>query len=153
METVLRAATLYALLLVIIRISGKRSLAQITTFDFVLLLVIGEATQQALIGTDFSITSAALAIVTLTVIDIGLSWIKRRSPTADRWLDDVPIVIVEHGRPLETRMRSERVDVADVLAAAREHHGLERLSQIRYAVLERNGDISIVPESGNSGGD
>lgn len=147
MDTVLRAAALYALLLLIFRISGKRSLAQITTFDFVLLLVIGEATQQALIGSDFSMTSAALAIITLTVIDIGLSWIKRRSATADRWLDDVPIVIVEHGHPLEARMRSERVDVADVLAAAREHHGLERLSQIRYAVLERNGDISIVPEN------
>jgi uncharacterized membrane protein YcaP (DUF421 family) len=146
METVLRAATLYALLLLIFRISGKRSLAQITTFDFVLLLVIGEATQQALIGSDFSITSAALAIVTLIVIDIALAWIKRRSPTADRWLDDVPIVIVEHGRPLETRMRNERVDVNDVMAAAREHHGLERLSQVRYAVLERNGAISIVPE-------
>lgn len=146
METVLRAATLYALLLLIFRISGKRSLAQITTFDFVLLLVIGEATQQALIGSDFSITSAALAIVTLIVIDIALAWIKRRSPMADRWLDDVPIVIVEHGRPLETRMRNERVDVNDVMAAAREHHGLERLSQVRYAVLERNGAISIVPE-------
>lgn len=146
METVLRAATLYAVLLLIVRISGKRSLAQITTFDFVLLLVIGEATQQALIGSDFSITSAVIAIITLTVIDIGLAWLKRRSPAADRWLDDVPIVLVEHGRPLESRMRNERVDVSDVLAAAREHHGLERLSQIRYAVLERNGDISIVPE-------
>ncbi|MCC2658090.1 MAG: hypothetical protein K0Q76_3198 [Panacagrimonas sp.] len=152
METVLRAITLYALLLVIFRISGKRSLAQITTFDFVLLLVIGEATQQALIGNDFSITSAALAIITLTVIDIGLAWIKHRSPRADRWLDDVPIVIVEHGRPLESRMRNERVDVADVLAAAREHHGLERLSQIRYAVLERNGEISIVPEKSADSG-
>lgn len=146
METVLRAAVLYAFLLLIFRISGKRSLAQITTFDFVLLLVIGEATQQALIGSDFSITSAALAITTLIVIDIGLTSIKRRSARIDRWLDDVPIVIVEHGRPVESRMRSERVDVADVLAAAREHHGLERMSQIRYAVLERNGDISIVPE-------
>ena len=146
MDTVLRAATLYAFLLLIFRVSGKRSLAQITTFDFVLLLMIGEATQQALLGDDFSLTTAALAIVTLMAIDIGLSWIKRRSSRADRWLDDVPLVIVEHGRPLETRMRNERVDVSDVLAAAREHHGLERLSQIRYAVLERNGDISIVPE-------
>lgn len=152
METVLRAAILYAFLLLIFRISGKRSLAQITTFDFVLLLVIGEATQQALIGSDYSITSAALAISTLIVIDIALTSIKRRSARVDRWLDDVPIVIVEHGRPLESRMRGERVDLNDVLAAAREHHGLERLSQIRYAVLERNGDISIVPEKDESAG-
>ena len=78
MDAVLRSATIYVFLLVIFRLSGKRSLAQITTFDFVLLLIIGEATQQALLGNDFSITYALIVITTLVGIDIGLSLLKQR---------------------------------------------------------------------------
>ena len=73
MDSVFRALAIYAVLLLIFRISGKRSLSQITTFDFVLLLVIGEATQQALLGDDFSLTNAFIVIVTLVGVDIGLS--------------------------------------------------------------------------------
>jgi uncharacterized membrane protein YcaP (DUF421 family) len=146
METVLRAFAMYAFLLLLFRISGKRSLAQITSFDFVLLLVIGEASQQALIGEDYSMVTSLIAIVTLMTIDIALSLIKQRSVRIDRWLEDVPVIIVDHGRLLQDRMQKERVDIDDVLAAARSTHGLERLDQIKYAVLERNGGISIVPQ-------
>lgn len=145
METVLRALAIYMFLLLIFRISGKRSLAQTTTFDFVLLLVIGEATQQALIGDDYSLTSAMLAIVTLVGLDIGLSLVKERYKPIERVVDDMPLVIVENGQTLRERMDKERVDEEDVLAAARERHGLESIRQIKYAVLERNGAISIVP--------
>ena len=145
METILRALAMYLFLLLIFRISGKRSLAQITTFDFVLLLVIGEASQQALIGKDYSIITAMLAIATLMAIDIALSLIKDRAPTVDRWLEDVPVIVVAHGQPLYERMKQERVDLDDVLSAARSLHGLECLEQIKYAVLERNGGISIIP--------
>lgn len=146
METVLRAVIIYIVLLLIFRISGKRSLAQITSFDFVLLLVIGEATQQALIGEDYSLTTAVIAIVTLMSVDIALSIAKGRSARVERWLDDMPIVVVENGELLRGRASRERVDEDDVLAAARNLHGLERLDQIKYAVLERNGRISIVPQ-------
>ena len=146
MDSVLRAATIYIALMIIMRVAGKRSLAQITTFDFVLLLIIGEATQQALLGQDFSMTNAIIVIVTLVMIDIGLSFIKRRSKTIDKVLDDVPLVIVEDGVALKDRMDKARVDEDDVLSAARHLQGLERLDQIRYAVLERSGGISIVPK-------
>ena len=146
MDSVLRAATIYIALMIIMRVAGKRSLAQITTFDFVLLLIIGEATQQALLGQDFSMTNAIIVIVTLVMMDIGLSFIKRRSKTIDKVLDDVPLVIVEDGVALKDRMDKARVDEADVLSAARHLQGLERLDQIRYAVLERSGGISIVPK-------
>lgn len=145
METILRALAMYLFLLLIFRISGKRSLAQITSFDFVLLLVIGEASQQALIGKDYSIVTAMLAIATLMAVDIALSLIKDRAPKIERWLDDVPVIIVAHGKLLHERMQQERVDLDDVLAAARSLHGLQRLDQIQYAVLERNGRISIIP--------
>jgi uncharacterized membrane protein YcaP (DUF421 family) len=147
MESVLRAVAIYLFLLLIMRISGKRSFSEITTFDFVLLLVIGEATQQALLGEDFSLTNAFAVIVTLVVIDIGLSLWKQRSPRLALALESQPLVLVADGKLLEERMNEVRVDADDILAAARMTQGLERLDQIKYAVLERNGGISIIPRT------
>ena len=145
MDTVLRAFAIYFALLVILRCSGKRSLAQITTFDLVLILILGESTQQALIGDDFSITTGVLLIATLVGIDMTFAMLKERSARLSRWIDGLPVIIVENGRALRDRMEQARVDEGDVLAAARERQGLERLDQIKYAVLERSGGISIVP--------
>jgi uncharacterized membrane protein YcaP (DUF421 family) len=145
MDAVLRALAIYVILLVVFRVAGKRSLAQITTFDFILLLVIGEATQQALLGDDFSLTNAVLVIVTLIGIDIGLSLLQQQFTFLGPWLDDVPLVLVEEGKMLKTRMGKTRVSESDILQAAREKQGLERMDQIKYAVLERGGGISIIP--------
>ena len=146
MDAVLRGATVYLFLLVVFRVSGKRSLSQVTTFDFVLLLIIAETTQQALLRDDFSVTNAALLIITLLGIDIALSLLKQYSSKADRLLEGVPLVIVENGTPHRDRMNKSRVDEEDVLTAARKLQGLERMDQIKYAVLERNGGITIVPK-------
>jgi len=146
MDAVLRAAAIYFFLLVIFRIAGSRTLAQMTSFDLILLLIIAEATQQGLVGNDFSITQAMLLIITLVGIDIGLSLLKEKLPALDRWLEGTPLVIVEDGKPLHDRMKGARVDESDVLAAARELQGLERLDQIKFAVLERTGEISIIPK-------
>ena len=145
-DSVLRAAAIYAFLLVVFRVSGKRSLSQITTFDFVLLLIISEATQQALLGDDFSVANAVVVILSLVGFDIALSLLKQRFPRLDRWIDDVPLVIVEDGRPIKERMAKARVDESDVLTSARALQGLERMDQIKYAVLERSGGISIIPK-------
>lgn len=147
MDSVLRAAAVYLILLVIMRIAGKRTLAQVTVFDFILLLIIGEATQQALLAEDFSIVNAAIVIGTLVLLDIGLSMLKQRSKRLDRIIDDTPVVIVDHGKLLRDRMDRARIDEQEILVAARELHGLERLEQIKFAVLERSGGISIVPSS------
>lgn len=148
MESVLRAAAIYAFLLVLFRITGRRALSEITTFDFVLLLVIGEATQQALLGDDFSVINAFVVIATLVLIDILLSLFKERSPKVGRFLDGVPLIVVEYGRPLTERLRKARLTEEDILEAARQSQGLERLEQIRFAVLEKNGQISVIPEPG-----
>lgn len=148
MESVLRAAALYAFLLVLFRITGRRALSEITTFDFVLLLVIGEATQQALLGDDFSVINAFVVIATLVLIDILLSLFKERSPRVGRFLDGVPLIVVEYGKPLTERLRKARLTEEDILEAARQSQGLERLEQIRFAVLEKNGQISLIPEPG-----
>jgi uncharacterized membrane protein YcaP (DUF421 family) len=146
MDAVLRGLSIYVFLLMIFRISGKRSLGQVTSFDFVLLLIIAETTQQALLGDDYSVTNAFLLIGTLVGLDIGLSLLKQRSAKLDRLLEGAPLVIVEEGEPLKDRMDKARVDEEDILHAARELQGLERMEQIKYAVLERNGDITVVPK-------
>ena len=146
MDSVMRAVAVYVFLLVLFRVAGKRSLAEITSFDFVLLLVFSEAIQQALIDDDNSLTNGFLVILTLIGIDIGLSAIKQRFPSIERYLDGLPLVIVDEGRPLKELMARARVDEQDVLSSAREKHGLERMEQIKYAVLERNGGISIIPK-------
>jgi uncharacterized membrane protein YcaP (DUF421 family) len=146
-ESVIRAVAIYSLLLVLFRITGNRSLGQITTFDFVLLLIISEAAQNGMVGNNYSITNAVILIVTLVTVDVLLSLLKTRAPRIERWLEGAPLVIVEHGQPLLDRMRRARLDEQDVLAAARRHHGLERMAQIKYAVLERGGDITILPWS------
>ena len=145
MESVLRAAALYALLLLLFRLTGRRSLRETTPFDLVLLLVIGEATQQALLGEDFSMANAVVVIVTLLLIDVGLSLLKQRSAVAERVLDGVPTILVADGQPIEERLRRSRVDLNDVMQAARARQGLCRIEEIRWAVLESDGSITIVP--------
>jgi uncharacterized membrane protein YcaP (DUF421 family) len=146
MEAVLRIAAVYFLLMFLVRLSGHRTLADISPFDFVLLLVISELVQQAVVGRDPSLTQAAVLCGTLVGLDIVLAEVKERWPRVARWMDGMPILLVESGRPLREAMRRERIDEADVLAAARLSRGLERIDQIRYAVLESTGGISIVPE-------
>lgn len=145
MDSVLRALAIYMAVLVIFRLSGKRTLAQITTFDFVLLLIVGEATQQAMLGDDFSVTNGVLVIGTLIGTDIAMSLVKEKAPWFDRAADSLPLLIFQDGTPIESRMKRARVDEADILSAGRATQGIERLDQVKYAVLERGGTISIVP--------
>lgn len=148
METVIRGVAIYVGLLVVTRAAGRRTLGQMTAFDFVLLLIVAETTQQALLGDDFSITNSLLLIVTLFATDVAFSFLKRWWPRAERWIDGQPTVLVSLGRPDERALRRARVDLDDVLEAARQLHGLERLDQVKFAVLEVGGGISIVPWGG-----
>lgn len=147
MDAVFRATAIYLVLLVLFKIAGRRTLADITNFDLLLLLIIGEATQQALLGDDFSVTNAVIVIVTLIVIDVGLSFIKLRFGRIDALIEGTSTLIVEEGRPLKKRLREARLREEDILLAARQSQGLEQMGQIKYAILERNGKISIIPYS------
>ncbi len=144
MDSVLRAAAMYVALMVLFKIAGRRSLAELTTFDLVLLMMISEATQQALLGDDFSFTNAILVIVTLIAIDVGLSLLKQRSSWASRLIDGEPTIIVENGKLLRERLRHARLVEADVMEAARSSQGIEKLEEIKFAIIERNGKISII---------
>jgi uncharacterized membrane protein YcaP (DUF421 family) len=148
-ESVIRALVVYLFLLVIFRVAGKRTLSETSSFDLVLLLIISETTQQAMVNSDHSMTNAGLLIVTLVGLDILLSYIKQWSPTAEAWLDGLPLIVLRNGKPLNDRMQRERIDEADILEAGREKFGVEELDEIKYAVLERHGEITIVPREGH----
>lgn len=145
MDAVLRALVIYLVLLVLFRLSGKRALSDVTTFDFVILLIVGEATQQALLGEDFSITQAALVIGTLLALDRLSDYLSWRSGRFERLTESLPVVLVENGRVLEEVLRRTHLSESDVLTAARMRQGLERMDQVKFAVLETSGGISIVP--------
>ena len=146
MESVIRGLIVYAFLLLVFRISGKRTLSEATAFDLVLLLIISETTQQAMVDNDHSITNAVLLILTLVGVDILLSFVKQWLPWLEPVIDGSAVILVRDGHLLEDRMRRERVDLQDILEAARLEEGLEDLEQIKLAVLERGGKISIVPK-------
>lgn len=147
MDAVLRGLAIYLLLLVLFRITGKRALSQITTFDFVVLLIVGEATQQALLGEDFSVLNAALVIATLLGLDRASDYLSWRMPIFQRVTEGVPVVLVSDGRPLDDVIAKEHLTTDDILSSARQTQGLERLDQIKWAVLETSGGISIVPKT------
>lgn len=146
MEAVIRGAAIYAVLLIIIRLSGRRTLAQMTPFDLVLLLIVAETTQQALLGDDFSLVNSVVLILTLFAVDIGLSFVKQRFGTLEKWLDGQPTLLLSHGEPDARTLSRARLSTDDILEAARSRQGLERLDQIRFAVLETTGEISIIPQ-------
>jgi uncharacterized membrane protein YcaP (DUF421 family) len=147
MDPVLRGLAVFLTLLVIFRVSGKRTLHETTTFDFVLLLIIAEVVQQAMIKSDYSFTNALILICTLVGVNVLFSLIKQRSKLFLKLTEGTPVVVVENGKLHHDRMEKERVDEDDVLTAARELHGLEQMADVKHAVLERDGAISVVPAS------
>jgi len=148
MDAVTRALVIYLFLLVLFRIIGRRSLAQITTFDLVVLLIVSEATQQALLGQDYSVVNGFLVILTLLGLNAFTLMLTWRWKFFDRWINSTPLVLIQDGEPIDDRLKRSKIDEADILEEGR-NQGLERLDQIKYAVLERNGSISIIPQSGS----
>lgn len=147
-QVVVNAVLIYSFLLVVFRVAGRRTLAQTTTFDLVLVLIIGDATQQALLGQDTTLASGGLAVLTLVSLDVALSHLKRLFPIIDRLVEGDPVVLVANGQLRDRAMAANALDEQDVLTAARENHGLADLSSVREAILEKDGKISILPVHG-----
>lgn len=150
MEMILRAVAIYLILLVVFKIVGRRALLQMTSFDLILLLIISEATQQALLGNDFSVTGAMLTIITLVAIDMLFGLLKKTISGAESMLDGSPVILVSHGELQYEKLKKVDVSCDDILVSARQNHGITELKKIKYAILERNGHISIIPEEQTS---
>jgi uncharacterized membrane protein YcaP (DUF421 family) len=145
MDSVIKACVVYFVLWAIIRISGRRTLGEMTAFDFILFLIIGGSTQRAITGEDYSLTNALILVATFVGIEVAPSLIELKSPMLRRVLNSSPTLLVENGSPMRYRMRRARVTEDNILEAARRLHGLERMDQIKFAILEPTGKITIVP--------
>ena len=146
MDVVLHTVGMYLILLLLLALFGKRSLADVTIFDFVILLLVAQVGGEVLLG-EQSITAATLSVMTLLAMSWVLDVAVFRSKRLDVLVNDSPTLLVEHGRMIPDRARDFQIDEDDILQAARSSQGLERLDQVKYDVLERDGQISIIPAS------
>jgi uncharacterized membrane protein YcaP (DUF421 family) len=143
MTTIFHAIAGYFFLLLTVRVLSRRPGAQLTLVDFVLIFLMGGVIILATVGDDHSETNAVCAVLTVGLLHRFVSTLKSRFPQLDKWLDGVPLVLLKNGEWQTDIMGKMRVQDTDVMAAAREK-GVRTLDQIKYAILERNGSISII---------
>jgi uncharacterized membrane protein YcaP (DUF421 family) len=149
---VLRTTIVYAFLLVVLRLTGKREVGQFTIFELIVVLIISDAVQNSMVGENTTIWGGLVAVGTLLVLDIVLGMATGRSRGLRRVLEGEPRMLVRDGEVLPKALREERIDLGDVLAAVR-RNGLARISDVGMAVLETDGSISVVPKSAIGPGD
>jgi uncharacterized membrane protein YcaP (DUF421 family) len=145
MDSVIKSLVVYLVLWLVIRSSGRRTLGQLTVFDFILFLMVGGLAQRALTAQDYSLTHAFLISATFVITDIAVSFLERDVPSIAKILKGVPTILVENGHVLSGRLRRARLTEDEILEAARRTHGLERMDEIKFAILEASGHISIIP--------
>lgn len=140
---VLRALAIYLMVMLLVRISGKRAVGQFTPFDLVLLILIGNAVQNGLNGGDNSLTGAAILAVCLIGLNYLAAWLSARHPAARRLIEGVPTVLARDGHVFHDVLRRELVSKADFNEAMRQA-GCRDLADVRLATLETNGHISLL---------
>src|SRR5688500_12054338 len=143
MEIVLRATAIYFFLWMLTRALGKRELAEMTAFELLLLVVVGDLIQQGVTQEDMSVTGAMLAVGTIAVWILLFSWLSYRSRPARDIIEGVPVVVVRDGRPIEPALRLERVAMDELLESAR-NQGISNLRDIELAILEPSGQFSFL---------
>ena len=143
MDIVIRASVMFAVMYLLLRLLGKRELAQVTPFELVLLVVMGDLIQQGVTHNDFSLTGATLAIATFAFWGLLLSWITYLSPAAERLLDGCPRVIIRDGELLERNLRRDRMTRQEVESEMR-LAGIARMGDVAWAILEPQGRISFI---------
>ena len=140
---VLRATAIYALVMVLVRVSGKRAVGQFTPFDLVLLILIGNAVQNGINGGDNSLTGAAIMATTLIVLNYGIAFVTSRNRKVEKFVEGVPVVLARNGKLFDHVLRRELVSREDFREALR-MNGVEDVSEVELALLETNGSISVV---------
>jgi uncharacterized membrane protein YcaP (DUF421 family) len=146
MDLVFRATAIFVFLYLITRVIGRRELASLEPFDIILLVVIGDLIQQGVTQSDYSVTGAMTVIATFSALTVLVSWVNFRFRRLRLALDGQPIVLVMDGKVLEGNLRRERMTVDELEAEARLQQA-ESIDDVKLAVLETGGNISIVPKS------
>lgn len=144
LNIVLRTSVVYLLILVGLRLAGKRELGQMTLFDLVLLLLIANAVQNAMVGPDTSLAGGLVAAAVLLGLNSLLARLRVRWPRLRHLVEGTPTLLVLHGKPIQEHLRQEGLD-EEILETALREHGVAKLEDVEMAVLEIDGSISIVP--------
>ena len=146
MDIVLRAVIIYLLVFVFTRALGRRELATLQPFDLILLVVIGDLIQSGVTQNDLSVTGVVIVVSTIGILQVGISYLGFRVRRLRPLLAGEPIVLVEKGKIIDRNMRRERLTLDDLAEKARISE-IESLDEVKWAVLETNGDISFIKQS------
>lgn len=150
MEIVFRALFVFAFLWMITRVTGRSTLGELSTFQLIIYVTMGDMIQQAVTQQDYSVTAAVLAVSVFALVTIALDFVNARSKRLRPLTHGTPVVIMSRGEPLMDNLRAENVSLDDLMASAR-NEGIETFAQIKVAVLETNGKISFFTGEGKSG--
>lgn len=146
MDIVLRASITFIALYLLVRLMGKRELGQMTPFELIVLIVIGDLIQQGVTQNDFSLTGSILAVSTFAFLALVMSWATYLWPWAERLLEGEPRVVVRDGEILTTNLRRNRLTRSEIEAEMR-LAGIGKLSDVAWAILETQGKISFIGRS------
>jgi uncharacterized membrane protein YcaP (DUF421 family) len=145
MDLVIRAAAVFFFIFLVTRISGRRELSSLEPFDVILLVVLGDLVQQGITQSDQSVTGTLIVISTITLLSVAVSWFSFRSGKVRVVTEGEPIVLVQDGRVIERNLRRERLTRGDLEEEARRQQ-ISSLDDIRWAILEKGGSISVIPK-------
>ena len=144
MDLVLRSAVVFLVVFLVTRAVGRRELSTMEPFDLILLIITGDLMQQAATQSDYSLTGGVTVIATMALLTVALSYVSFKVPKLRPALDGEPLVLVQDGEIIHRNLRRERITVDELLAVARQQQ-VGSLDDVRFAVLETNGRISIIP--------
>jgi uncharacterized membrane protein YcaP (DUF421 family) len=143
LEKVLRPWLVYVFLVVGLRLAGKRELAQINTFDLIVLLTLSNTVQNAIIGDDTSVTGGVIGATSLLVINYLVVRFLFRRAKLDRFLEGEPVVLIEHGRLRKKNLDRELITMAELESAAHKQ-GFRHLDEVERCVLETGGSLGFI---------
>lgn len=143
-EKLLRSVVVYLFLLIAFRVMGKRQLGQLTPFDLVVVLIISNVVQNALIGPDNSLSGGLIGATAILLLNALVAWLTFRYKRVERLVEHPPTVVVRHGRILKDSLRQERLSLAELRSALRQQ-GVMSLCDVRYVILEEDGHLSVIP--------
>ena len=151
MDIVIRAAIIFLFVFVLTRALGRRELSSLEPFDLILLVVTGDLIQQGVTQSDYSLTGALLAITTIGLLTVGLSFLSFRVRRLRPILEGEPLILLEDGEPIEANLRRQRISMEEIQAEARLAQ-IHDLGAVRWAVLETDGKISFIQRDGSGDG-
>jgi uncharacterized membrane protein YcaP (DUF421 family) len=146
MDLVIRAAVAFALVYLLTRVIGRRELSSLEPFDLIMLVMIGDLVQQGVTQNDFSVTGAILVGGVIGLLTVLVSYLSFRFPRLRPALEGEPVIVVEDGKPIERNLRRNRITVEELASAARQQQ-IGSIEDVRWGVLETNGQLSFIPKS------